>query len=158
MTDQINLSAIPLDDLISELFRRPVALTVLTAADVMERTTAFETEEAATAWLVGKASKIGDNMSGEGGRSVEDFLAMDGLLKDDEADDEEEAADRLDWEIGDRAYCPDQGDRGEIVEIIDKGLSDADRGIARVKMQLDYWKPGELWEGSIGDLDRLDDE
>lgn len=73
-------------------------------------------------------------------------------------EDEDDAPDDKGWEVGDRALCPEQGDRGEIVEIITEGLTDADRGYARVKMQLDYAEPGDLWEGSVDSLDVLYDE
>ncbi|UTC28658.1 hypothetical protein MARCHEWKA_01450 [Brevundimonas phage vB_BpoS-Marchewka] len=84
--------------------------------------------------------------------------AMRGLEAFTAEEDEEDEVEVGDWEVGQRALCPDEGDRGEIVEIITEGLTDADAGYARVKMQLDYWPVGDLWEGSIRDIETLDDE
>ncbi|UTC29811.1 hypothetical protein BAJUN_01810 [Bajunvirus bajun] len=88
-------------------------------------------------------------------RGLDDVL---GLIDESDFADEPEEAESGDWEVGDRAYVGAEGDRGEIIEIITTGLPDSARGRARVKMQLDYWRVGELWEGSIDDIDTLDDE
>ncbi len=88
---------------------------------------------------------------------------LKGMCRDeeDEVEEDEVEEDEVEdggWDVGDRAYVGAEGVGGGIIEIITTGLTDADAGFARVKMQLDYWPVGDLWEGSVKDIDKLDDE
>ncbi|AFU88333.1 hypothetical protein CcrSwift_gp340 [Caulobacter phage CcrSwift] len=90
----LDLGAVSTADLIAELYRRPVALCVFEAADVLsEAPGAFDDADDAGQWLASKSSYIGDAMSGAGWDSVRYHLTADGRATDDdeEADDEGDA-------------------------------------------------------------------